>query len=488
MTGTHYTKLANLAASVTLTPAIRCLAMETEVRADRHDVAGGLPGGSSRVGGLPPGPRLSPVAQTLLWTVAPMWLMRMCAARLGDTFTVTLAPGAVRLVIVSGAEGVKTLFTAPSDVVRGGGGDSPVAAVMGPNSVIVLSGPEHMRQRKLLLPPFHGERMHDYAQVIVEATRRDMEAWPIGEPTKFHPRSRAITLEVILRTVFGVEADRVDALHDALAAFLVAPSTIAMLRAARGKGPLADPEGAFRLGLKRVDALIYEEIASRREESDLAERTDVLSLLLQARTEDGEAMTDAELRDELITLLVTGHETTATSLAWVVERLVRHPDKLERLMAEIDAGESQSYLTAVINETLRVRPVVARAGRVLSNELRIGPYDLPAGTNVLASISLTNYDPRIYDDPEAFRPERFLGRAPETFSWIPFGGGIRRCIGASFALHEMKVILRTVLSELEPSAPGGRRWRGGEAVRRRGTMLAPDAGARVIWRRRPAAG
>ena len=234
--------------------------------------------------------------------------------------------------------------------------------------------------------------------------------------------------------------------------------------------------------------MLYEELERRRSREDLAERRDILSLLMQARDEDGQPMTDAELRDELVSLLLAGHETTATSVAWAIERLVRHPDKLERLVAEIDAHPDggEEYMTAVVNETLRVRPVVPIVVRMLKGELQVGPYTLPAGTRLTPSIYLTNRNPRVYREPDEFRPERFLDSAPETFSWIPFGGGIRRCIGAAFAQLEMKLILRTVLSELQPTLPRGRRWRAGEGTRRRAITLVPAAGARVVWRRRGA--
>jgi cytochrome P450 len=245
------------------------------------------------------------------------------------------------------------------------------------------------------------------------------------------------------------------------------------------------PTGTIGRSLDHLDVVIYEEIARRRRQADLAERTDILSLLMLARDEDGEAMTDGELRDELVTLLLAGHETTATAVAWAVERLVRHPDKLARLVAEIDAGEDDRYMQAVVSETLRVRPVVPLVVRLLREPLQVGDRVLPAGTRVVPSIYLTNRNPRVYDAPGEFRPERFLEEGPETFSWIPFGGGIRRCIGASFATLEMKLILRTALAELAPELPNrGRRRRRGEWNRRRAITLVPSAGARVVWRRR----
>jgi cytochrome P450 family 135 len=441
---------------------------------------------------LPPGPRAPAIVQTLAWALAPTWVMDRCARRLGESFTMTFAPSGLKLVIVSDPEAVKTVFTASAQVAPSAAGSSPVAPIMGPSSVIVLTGPEHLRQRKLLLPPFHGERMREYEDVIVEATKRDMEGWTLGRPMRLQERTRMITLEVILRAVFGVEAGRMEALRSAIGGLLAPMSPLAMVRFALRRPSLERPTGAIGRALDGLDAVIYEELGRRRVQEDLATRTDILSLLMQARDEDGQAMTDAELRDELVTLLLAGHETTATSVAWAIERLVRHPDKLRRLVAEIAAeedGGGDAYMTAVVNETLRVRPVVPIVVRMLQEELQVGAYSLPKGTRVVPSIYLTNRSPRVYEAPGEFRPERFLENGPETFSWIPFGGGIRRCIGASFAQLEMKLILRTMLSELEPKLPAsGRRWRRGEWNRRRAITLVPAAGARVVWERTARAG
>jgi cytochrome P450 len=415
--------------------------------------------------------------------------MDRCARSLGDSFTITFFPSGLKLAVVSDPEAVKTVFTAPPELAPSGTSNSPVAPIVGPSSVLVLTGPEHLRQRKLLLPPFHGERMREYEDVIVQATQRDMASWPLGSPMQLQERTRAITLEVILRAVFGVEAERMGRLRDAIAGLLKPANTLAILLFALRRPQAGPPTGAIARALERLDGVIYEELARRREQPDLAERSDILSLLLQARDEDGEAMTDAELRDELVTLLLAGHETTATSVAWAIERLVRHPEKLERLVAEIDGeadGGPGEYMTAVVNETLRVRPVVPIVVRVLQQEMRVGAYNLPAGTRVTPSIYLTNRNPKVYENPEEFRPERFLDGGPETFSWIPFGGGIRRCIGASFAQLEMKLMLRTMLAELEPRLPEGRMWRRGEWNRRRAVTLVPAAGARVLWQRRAA--
>jgi cytochrome P450 len=417
--------------------------------------------------------------------------MDRCARRLGEAFTITFAPSGMKLVVVSDPEAVKTVFTAPPEVAPSGAGNSPIAPVMGQSSVIVLTGPEHMRQRKLLLPPFHGERMKEYEDVIVDATRRDMAEWPIGTPMRLQERTRKITLEVILRAVFGVEAERMEALRAAIDGLMEPINAVAVVRAALRRPSMERPEGAFGQALDRLDEVIYEELQRRRGQQDLAERKDILSLLMQARDENGQEMSDKELRDELVTLLLAGHETTATSVAWAIERLVRHPQKLRRLVAEIDAeGQSggDEYMTAVVQETLRVRPVVPIVVRVLQEELEVGGYALPAGTRVTPSIYLTNRNARIYERPTEFLPERFLDGAPETFSWIPFGGGIRRCIGASFALLEMKLILRTALRELQPTLPASRLWRRGEWTKRRAITLVPAAGTRVVWERRGAEG
>ncbi len=320
-----------------------------------------------------------------------------------------------------------------------------------------------------------------------------------------------------------------DTLRDAIGG-LITPTQFPALLLFALRGPSLDrPDGSIGRALDHLDEVIYAEIARRRAQVDLEDRADILSLLLLARDEDGQAMTDQELRDELVTLLLAGHETTATSVAWAIERLVRHPDKLARLVAEIDAlspmhpdgspmhpdgspmhpdgraltgtsGQASrpssqgaggdEYMQAVISETLRVRPVVPLVVRVLQTPLQVGARELPAGTRVVPSIYLTNRNPSVYDSPEEFRPERFLeragGRDINPYSWIPFGGGIRRCIGASFATLEMKLMLQTMLSELAPSLParGGRLWRRGEWSQRRAITLVPIAGARVVWSRR----
>ncbi len=433
---------------------------------------------------LPPGPRMPAVVQTLVWALAPTVLMDRCYSERGEAFTLTFAPSGRKLVMVSDPAAVKTVLTAPPEVAPSAAGDTPIAPILGPSSVITLTGPEHMRQRKLLLPPFHGERMRAYEDTIAQATKRDMASWQLGRPMRLSRHTRSITLEVILRAVFGVAAERMSGLKGAIAELAAPTRTLAMLRFALAPPSKDRPPGDLGRALDKLDGLIYAEIGRRREQTDLGERDDILSLLLQARDEDGEAMTDGELRDELVSLLLAGHETTATATAWAIERLVRNPDKLSRLVGEIDRGETDEYMQAVIHETLRARPVVPGVVRLLQEPLTVAGYELPAGTRVVPSIYLTNNNPRVYDDPKQFRPERFLNQAPDTFAWIPFGGGIRRCIGASFAMLEMKVMLRTMLRELHPVVPRKSVWRKGEWNRRRAITLVPAAGARVVWQPR----
>jgi cytochrome P450 len=446
----------------------------------------GVPSAQGREA-LPPGPSLPPVVQSLAWGLAPTWLMDHCARRWGDTFTLRFPPGGAPLVHLSDPQDVKTLLTASEDVAPKptGGAGAPVW-VLGPNSLSVLTGPEHMRQRKLLLPPFHGEHLRKHEDLIVGATRRVMADWPLGRAMRMQPRTRLITLEVIMGSVFGVEAERMEEMQKTIVALMGPKHVIAGLRMLV-RPTQERPNSTIGRGLDRLDGQIYAEIANRRAQSDLEGRSDIMSMLLVARDEDGTAMTDEEVRDELVTLLLAGHETTATAVSWAIERLVRHPEALARLVGEIDAqrdGGGDEYLVAVINETLRVRPPQGIVVRTLKRELQVGRFVLPAGTTAAISVYATNRNRGVYADPAAFRPERFLENGPETYSWVPFGGGIRRCIGSSLALLEAKLILRTMLAELEPRVPDGRRGRRGERMRWSHRTLIPSRDATVVWRRR----
>jgi cytochrome P450 len=409
--------------------------------------------------GLPPAPRMKRPLQTMIWSRRAQWMLEQCRARLGPMFTLNIAYEGT-WVIVTDPEDVKQIFTGDPRVFHAGEGNQVLRPVLGENSVLVLDEKPHISQRKLLLPPFHGARMQGYEEKMAEIAVREIESWPLGTPHKLRPRMQAITLEIIIETVFGVHGGRrMGELRDALREFLdlttnpmlIAPLLLFGPKRARSFKP-------FGRRIDRVDALIHEEIAARRAAEDVEERDDILSMLVGARHEDGSAMSETEIRDELLTLLVAGHETTATSLSWAMERLVRHPEKLERLRAEALAGED-AYLTATIQETLRLRPVIVLVARRLTEPVEIGGYELPAGVTVTPCIHLIHRDPRIYPEPERFLPERFLETPPGTYTWIPFGGGVRRCLGASFAQFEMSVVLRELVGrrEIRPSRPQSER-------------------------------
>jgi cytochrome P450 family 135 len=410
-------------------------------------------------------------------------MMEDCSRRYGDMFTLRITHEGT-WVFASHPETVKQVFTGDPNLLHAGEANIVLLPVLGSQSVLLLDEQEHMAQRKLMLPSFHGRRMRSYEQVMTEVAVREIERWPLGTPLSAWPTMQAITLEVILRTVFGVQdGERLRRLGDALRDVLAwgtRPQRLAML-AALGPRRVAELR-VFRRVLDPADELIYQEIRRRREAPDLDERDDVLSLLLQARHEDGSPMSDEELRDELMTLLVAGHETSATSLAWALEALVRHPAALARLRDEVDSGED-AYLDAVLQETLRLRPVVALVLRRLTEPMEIGGRLLPAGVTVAPSIYLLHRRPDVYADPRAFRPERFLERPPGTYTWIPFGGGVRRCLGASFAQFEMKVVLRELVSRLELRAVRSQ----GERRVRRAIIFAPERGSEIVATRRPRA-
>jgi cytochrome P450 len=399
--------------------------------------------------GLPPRPRMHRALQTAIWSRKAQWMLEQCRSRFGPMFTLTIADEGT-WVIVSDPAVVKEIFTGDPTVFHAGEGNEVLRPVLGDNSVLVLDEKAHISQRRLLLPPFHGERMQGYGEKMAEIAIREIESWPTGIPYKLRPRMQAITLEIIIETVFGIHGGaRMEPLRAALRDFLDLGTDPKLLLPLILAGPdrirLIPP---FRRRIDRVDELIYAEIAERRAAEDLEQRDDVLSMLVAARHEDGSPMSDGEIRDELLTLLVAGHETTATALSWAMERLTRHPQKLERLRDETLAGE-ESYMTATIQETLRLRPVISIVIRKLTQPVELGGYQLPAGVAAVPSIHLIHRDPEIYPEPERFLPERFLDNPPGTYTWIPFGGGIRRCLGAAFAQFEMAVVLRELVKRHE---------------------------------------
>jgi cytochrome P450 len=347
--------------------------------------------------------------------------------------------------------------------------------VTGPESILLLDGARHMRMRKLMLPPFHGESIARFAEVIEETANREIDRWRAGDTIRTRTVAQTITLEVIIRAVFGVtDAARIEEFKRLLPGLSAVNPLLLFVQ--KDLGPRS-PWGRFLARRDRVDALLFEEIEQRRGEPDGDGRADILKLLLAARDEDGSPLTDRELRDELITLLLAGHETTATSIGWAFERLLRTPAALQRLTDEVKAGEPGEYMDAVIKETLRVRPVVTEVFRAAAEPTELGGYLVEPGTQLAASIFLVQYDPALYPpDPQAFRPERFLEGAPEPYTWIPFGGGVRRCLGAAFAQLEMEIVLAAILrrARLRP-----RRERK-ESARFRGVTLLPSRGGEAV--------
>lgn len=419
---------------------------------------------------LPPGPRVPRPIQLARWIARPSPFLDASRARYGDVFTLRLA-GETPWIILADPELIRTVFTGDPRLLHAGEANHILLPVLGPHSVLLLDEDAHLAQRRLLLPPFHGERLRGSAELMRELAEREVGGWPSREAFPLLPRLQALTLEVILRVVFGLHEParlaRMRAALQAMLAWLTSPRQFFMLAAL---GPdRVDRLGLVRRALAPVDALIYEEIADRRRGHAGAD--DVLSLLLDARHEDGAPMSDPELRDELLTLLLAGHETTASGLAWALERLLRHPQAWERLQA----GDG-AYAEAVVKETLRIRPVLALVLRKLTAPMELGAHALPAGVALAPCIHLLHRRADLYPDPLAFRPERFLEAQPSAYAWIPFGGGVRRCLGASFAQLEMRVVLEAVArhAALAPVRPEG------ERVVRRAITLTPERGALAV--------
>jgi cytochrome P450 len=406
-------------------------------------------------------------------------MLEDCRRRYGDMFTLRIAHEGT-WVFLADPDAIKQVFTGDPRVLHAGEANVVLLPMLGHHSVLLLDEAAHMSQRKLMLPSFHGERMRGYEQTMAEVAAAEIESWPAGQPYAVRPAMQRITLEVIMRTVFGVQDDaRRERLRATLGGALEwgsDPRRMAMLAML---GPHRVERAAiFQRVRQPADELIYEEIRERRGAIDLEERDDVLSLLLQARHEDGSPMTDEELRDELMTLLVAGHETTASSLAWAVERLVRNPRVLERLREEVATGDDE-YVDAVCKETLRLRPILALVLRRLTEPMEIGGRLLPAGVNLAPCIYLVHRRADVYPEPYAFRPERFIEQPAGTYTWIPFGGGVRRCLGATFALFEMRVVLRELVRRLELRAADARP----ERVARRAITLVPERGGEVVVER-----
>ena len=410
---------------------------------------------------LPPGPTAWPIVQLLRYARRPYGVMEDAAREFGTCYTVR-GPGLPPMVVFSDPDAIKDIFTADPDALHGGEAQGPfLGPLIGWNSLLLLDGARHRRERRLLMPPFHGERMQVYGRVIREIADRAIDRWAIGRPFRVHPEMQAITLDVILRAVFGLDENRalvrvretiLGALHlfeGPTAPFLGIPVLQHEL------GGLS-PWGRFVRCKRDLRRILHEEITRRRTHGT-AGRTDVLSMLVDARDEDGAPMTDDELFDEMFTILGAGHETTASSLAWTLCHVLPRPDVLDRIAAEharvVGDGPVEpehlprlEYLDAVIKETARLTPVATQTTRHLMVPTRIGDRELPAGINVSAAIYATHHRADLWPDPERFDPDRFLGTRPEPYTFFPFGGGERRCLGAAFASFEMKVVLAQVLS------------------------------------------
>jgi cytochrome P450 len=428
--------------------------------------------------GLPPGSDAPRARQTTRWMARPLSFLKSLQKEHGDMFTIHLL-NEDPWVMVGDPELVERVFKAPGDVLHAGEPKRILEPIVGPHSVLLLDEASHLRQRRLLLPPFHGDRMMRYGETMRAAAEAELARWPSGEPVPSARPMGAITLEVILRAVFGVtEREHLEPLRKTLGGLLDFTADDArVVLVALGEPERLDHDrlAAFRDVLARTDRLVLAEIARRREQPDLGERDDIMSLLLGARHEDGSPISDAELRDELVTLLVAGHETTATSLAWALERLVRSPEALERTVAEADGGGGP-YTDAVIFETLRLRPVFPMVARAVKKPFELGGYTIPPGVTVMPAISLLHRRPDLYPEPDSFRPERFRGKRPGTYTWIPFGGGSRRCLGASFAMFEMRIVLSTLLARARVRAAEPEP----ETAKRRLIALPPARGGRVV--------
>lgn len=433
---------------------------------------------------LPPTLRVPKIVQGLGFVINREKSVAAVAKRIGaesdGAFTLNL-PIFGNAVVLSDPALVKDLFTTSTDLIERAG---TLGEVLGPGSTFSLHGAEHRQRRKLLVPPFHGKRMQSYEHIIEEEVLREIAGWPEGQefPT-LEPMMR-ITLNAILRAVFGAEGAAFEELRELLPPMVLLASRLTVLPTAvrRDYGPLS-PWGRAMTMRKRYDEIIARLIADARRDPTFADRNDVLALLLHARYEDGSPIADDHVADELLTLLAAGHETTATTLAWTVERLRRHPRLLNRLTADVDAGETD-LLQATIFEVQRSRPVVNATARITKTRVRLGQWVIPENHAVLVSISLAHASDRSFPDAAAFNPDRFVGNPPDTYAWVPYGGGVRRCVGAAFANMEMTVTLRTLLRELE----FGTTYAPAERLRSRGVATAPaDGGLAVVHRRAPSA-
>ncbi|MGH3799938.1 MAG: cytochrome P450 [Pseudonocardiaceae bacterium] len=426
---------------------------------------------------LPPGPPLPALVQAGLVWLMPLRFLYGCHRRYGDRFTMRV-PGFGTMVYLVDSDDIRTVLRADPAIFHAGEANMPLAEILGPRSVLVVDDETHRRSRGMMLPAFHGDSVRKQVAHMIDITAEDVAHWPVGEQFPLLPRTQAITLEIILRTVIGVhEQGRLATLREALPPMVEIGSPLELIPPPR----LLRNVGLWRRRKQnkaRAHALLLEEIARCRRDPNLAQRTDTLAMMVRASDDDQQPMNDQELVDQVVTLLLAGHETTAAALAWTFERLTRSPALLERT-AQAAADSDDAWLDAVCKESLRSRPVVWQIGRKLTEPVELAGYQLPAGTMLVPAINLVHHDGRYYPEPAEFRPQRFLGKRADTSIWLPFGGGIRRCLGATFAQTEMRTVLREVLRrvELAPTAEPA------EPVRVRHVTLVPRQGAMVTVRR-----
>jgi cytochrome P450 len=426
---------------------------------------------------LPPGPSTPRAVQGVFAVAARLKTMRRMRERYGSAFRVNIPIFGDAVVISDPAE-VRQLFTTNPEIADNV--EVNLGRVLGPGSFFALEGEAHKKQRKMLVPPFHGRRLQVYEALIEEEAVREMASWPEGREFATLQSMMRITLNAILRAVFGAEGAEFETLRELLPRFVKLGSQLAVLPIPRTDLGVFTPWGRFNTMRREYDAVVDRLIDKAERDTALDERNDVLALMLQARYDDGSGMTRSEIADQLLTLLTAGHETTATTLAWAVERLRRHPVVLRRLVEEVDTGGSE-LREATILEVQRVRPVIdATARQVRADTMQLGRWTLPKGQTVIASIYLMHDNDELFPNAHRFDPDRFVGVKPDMYGWIPFGGGARRCIGAAFAHMEMNVVLRTMLRDfaLEPTTGRDERWHS------RGVAFAPRRGGRAVVHRR----
>jgi len=430
---------------------------------------------------LPPGPPMPTPLQALGWATRPLPLLESARRRYGNIFTLRIRHGRP-WVFLSDPEDVGKVLTITPELVRAGAGEANplLRPLLGPRSVMLLDEPEHMTHRRFILPSFHGQRMRGYGEMMVEIAQREIATWPVGEPFALWPRMQSISNEVVMRATFGntdgEHMQRLRVLLGDLTDWLNDPRRLTGLAIFGSRWLTSNPR--FKQKIAPVEAALLDEVRRRRAAPARSEDEGILSMLEQAYDENGTPMTEQELRDELITLLSDG--PTATSMSWAFERLLRHPAKMERLRHEVLDSDSEDYIEAVVKEILRLCPAVPLVMRGLVEPMRLGGYEIPAGTIVAPAIYLVHHRDDIYPHPFAFMPERFLDSPPDNYTWIPFGSGVRRCVAATFAPMEMKLIMQTVLRnvELGPASFGTQR------PTRSSVAFAPADQAPVIVKRR----